>query len=75
MEEELSNYNLVIRIPIKATDDPQARYAAKLLLQRLKVEDIHLSNITIKLQELRENESPRGIPLQGLPVIPCLTKT
>lgn len=58
-EDRMNNYQLVIRIPLKAMDNLQARQMAQELTRLFPVS----KDSTVKLQRLQENKEPTGIEL------------
>ena len=57
---EKNDYQLVIRIPFKAIDQPQARQKAQTILTWTKP---FSEDTVVKLQELREGAPPKGVPI------------
>ena len=66
MEEHLSKvgtsnflgYQVTIRIPIRAEDDPMARQVARGVLPFIS------SNASVKLQKIYRDRSPEAVPLE-----------
>ena len=53
------DFQLIIRIPFKALDYPQARQMAQAILKTTPVSE----DTVVKLQELREGAPPKGVPI------------
>lgn len=58
-EYHKNDYQITIRIPVKALDDARARFKAHEILDSLKLPE----ECVMKLQEIRERNEPRGIRL------------
>jgi len=59
-ENKESNYQLIIRIPITARDDPDARQKAKCILDNANIMN---AKIVSKLQRLENRKPPTGVQL------------
>jgi hypothetical protein len=55
----MSEYILVVKIPLVSLDDPDARQKAQEILKKMKVPDKN----NIKLQRLEQGKAPVGIAL------------
>lgn len=60
--EGYKDYQIIIRIPLKAVDDPDARMKARCVIHDLHVEEVECL-YTAKLQRLNEGKPPEGIVL------------
>ena len=56
---EQRDYQLIVRIPVKALDDPGARMKAHEILNKMGVPE----NTVVKLQRLEEKAEPTGIKI------------
>ena len=57
----MKDYQLVIRVPVKALDDPEARAAVLDIISQ--AEPIKRPEISFKLQRLEEKQAPVGVAL------------
>jgi len=57
----MSDYQLIIKIPIKAMDDPAAREEANSIIS--KAESLNKPEVSYKLQRLLDNQAPIGVAL------------
>lgn len=58
-EKLMNDYMLIIKIPLKALDDIEAREKAKVIIQNKNISD----ESDVKLQEVFKNQSPRKVVL------------
>ena len=58
----MKDYQLIIRIPFKAMDDPAARVSAQEALRILDVAEVEVLHV-VKLQRLESGKAPEGIAL------------
>jgi hypothetical protein len=60
----MSDYQLIIRIPIKAIDDPAARVEANSSIKYFSKLQIQADpEVSYKLQRLVDNQAPIGVAL------------
>jgi hypothetical protein len=58
----MADYLLIIRIPIPAMDDPEARNKAQALLKQMQVPEG--TQASMKLQKLEAGKPPTGVALK-----------